>query len=101
MSAICSPESATASFTAVSAWAARGISAERVTLENPAPLTATLHRFSHMRPLPLTRPAACAPSETAAMYVVVQLLEDGLYAPPDLRLGVFRFQQVSGEQRTG
>ena len=33
MSAIRSPESATASFTAVSAWAASGISAERVTLE--------------------------------------------------------------------
>ncbi len=33
MSAICSPESATAPFTASSACAASGISAERVTLE--------------------------------------------------------------------
>src|SRR5438105_8668308 len=48
MSDICSPESETASFTAVNAWAASGISAERVTLEKPTPLTATLHRFSHM-----------------------------------------------------
>src|SRR5438067_1955455 len=46
------PESATASLTAVSAWAASGISAERVTLEKPTPLTATLHRFSHIRPFP-------------------------------------------------
>src|SRR6266851_10295703 len=52
MSDIFSPESATASFTAVSAWAASGTSAERVTWEKPTPLTATLHRFSHMRPLP-------------------------------------------------
>ena len=43
------PNSATASFTAVSACAASGISAERVTLEKPTPLTATLHRFSHMQ----------------------------------------------------
>src|SRR6516225_10890749 len=52
MSDICRPESATASFTAVSACAASGISAERVTFEKPTPLTATLHRFSHMRLLP-------------------------------------------------
>ena len=51
MSDICSPESETASFTAVNAWAASGVSAERVTLEKPTPLTATLHRFSHMWPL--------------------------------------------------
>src|SRR6516162_4382771 len=50
MSDICNPESATASLTAVSAWTASGISAERVTFEKPTPLTATLHRFSHMRP---------------------------------------------------
>src|SRR5437588_9038562 len=42
------PESATASLTAVSAWAASGMSAERETLEKPTPLTATLHRFSHI-----------------------------------------------------
>src|SRR5712664_3781737 len=48
MSNICSPESATASLTAVNAWAASGMSAERVTFEKPTPLTATLHRFSHI-----------------------------------------------------
>src|SRR6201982_464122 len=48
MSDIHSRESATASLRAVSACAASGISAERVTLENPTPLTATLHRLSHI-----------------------------------------------------
>src|SRR6266853_5888270 len=48
MSDISSPESATASLTAVSAWAASGTSAERLTFEKPTPLTATLHRFSHI-----------------------------------------------------
>src|SRR5205823_9322438 len=52
MSDILSPESATASLTAASAWAASGISAERVTFEKPTPLTATLHRFSHMWVIP-------------------------------------------------
>src|SRR5216683_576908 len=33
--------------------------------------------------------------------VVVQLLEDHLDAPPDLRLGIGRFQEVAGEQRAG
>src|ERR1700693_3118488 len=48
MSDIASPLSATAPCTASSAWAASGISAERVTLKNPTPLTAPLQRFSHM-----------------------------------------------------
>ena len=48
MSDMARPESATAPLTASSAWAASGISAERVTFENPTPLTATLHRCSHM-----------------------------------------------------
>src|SRR6478752_6592006 len=52
MSDMCSPESATASFTAVSACAASGISAVRDTFEYPTPLIAILHRFSHIgRPL--------------------------------------------------
>src|SRR5271166_1157178 len=33
--------------------------------------------------------------------VVVQLLEDDLHAPPDLSLGMRRFEQVSGKQRAG
>src|SRR4051794_6432657 len=49
MSDICSPESATASLTAVRACTASGVSAVRDTFENPTPDTATLHRFSHMR----------------------------------------------------
>src|SRR5207244_4546086 len=53
MSDMASPESSTAPLTASSACAARGISAERVTRENPTPLTATLHRCSHMRQLSL------------------------------------------------
>src|SRR5215204_1492237 len=48
MSDMSSPESATASFTAVSACIASGVSAVRDTFENPTPLTAILHRFSHM-----------------------------------------------------
>src|SRR5262245_9872325 len=48
MSARASPESSTAPFTASSACAASGISAERVTREKPTPLTATLHRCSHI-----------------------------------------------------
>ena len=51
MSDRASPESSTAPLTAASACAASGISAERVTREKPTPLTATLHRFSHMRQL--------------------------------------------------
>ena len=70
MSAICSPESATASLTAVKAWAASGMSAERETLEKPTPLTAILHRFSHIESLlSLSRQTSdqhLAPFETAA-----------------------------------
>src|SRR4030095_4899336 len=42
------PESATAPLTAYSAWAASGISAARVALENPTPLNAILQRFFHI-----------------------------------------------------
>src|SRR5437870_1504216 len=102
MSDICSPESATASFTAASAWAASGISAERVTWEKPTPLTATLHRFSHIvaSPPSLGRRRARKP-ELRQGDVVVELLEDDFDAPPDLRLGIRRFQQVAGKQRAG
>ena len=48
LSDIARPESSTAPLTASSACAASGTSAERVTRENPTPLTATLHRCSHM-----------------------------------------------------
>src|SRR6266446_5284641 len=100
MSDILSPESATASCTAVSAWAASGISAERVTLEKPTPLTATLHRFSHMWPLPSVGWRRAREAKLRQGDVVVQLLEDDLDAPPDFRLGIGRFQQVACEQRT-
>src|SRR6516225_12186289 len=97
MSEICSPESATASFTAVSACAASGISAERVILEKPTPLTATLHRFSHMWPLPSLGRIGVREAKLGQCDVVVQLFEDDLHAPPDLRLGIRRLQQVAGE----
>src|SRR5258708_6336607 len=48
MSDSSSPESATASLTAISAWTASGTSAVRETFEKPTPLTATLHRLSHI-----------------------------------------------------
>src|SRR5262249_23057258 len=64
MSDICNPESATASLTAVSAWAASGSSAERLTLAKPTPLTAILQRFSHM--FPSLTPAAVPRGGTAA-----------------------------------
>jgi hypothetical protein len=48
MSDISSPESSTAALAACSACAARGMSADRVMFENPTPLTATLHLFSHI-----------------------------------------------------
>src|ERR1051326_9093601 len=60
MSDIRSPLSATASLTAVSACAASGISAARDTLENPTPLTATLHRLSHIGSL-LNSASSAAP----------------------------------------
>src|SRR5438132_13340167 len=100
MSDICSPESATASLTAVSAWAASGMSAERETFENPTPLTATLHRFSHMWPLPpsLGRRRG-RQTKLRQRDVIVELLEDDLDAPPDLCLGVFGVEQIAGHQR--
>ncbi len=91
MSAICSPESATASLTAVKAWAASGMSAERVTLEKPTPLIATLHRFSHMAATPRE-------AELRQCDAVVQFLENHLDAPADLGLGIFRLQQIAGQQ---
>src|ERR1700676_5629538 len=95
MSSIRRPESATASFTAVNACAASGMSAIRETLENPTPLTAILHRLSHMRCLPLS---PCEP-ELRQRDVVVQFLKENLNAAANLRLGILRLQQVAGEQR--
>src|SRR5262245_681624 len=62
MSAIASPESSTAAWTAWSAYSARGTSADRVILEKPTPLTATLHLFSHIQP-PLRHCVGAGPSE--------------------------------------
>ena len=59
-SAIASPESSTAARTASSACAARGISADRVTFENPTPLRAILQRFSHMTGLLTPTPGGTA-----------------------------------------
>src|SRR5271170_4816099 len=100
MSDICNPESATASLTAVNAWAASGISAERVTREKPTPLTATLHRFSHIG---LSSLGQCHAREAELRQgdVVVQLLEDDLHPPPDLGLGILRLQQIAGEECPG
>src|SRR5215469_1845684 len=100
MSDIFRPESATASFTAVSACAASGISAERVTLENPTPLTATLHRFSHIRASSLSRGGA-AEAELRQGDVLIEFLEHDLYAPPDFRLCIFSIEQIARHQGTG
>src|SRR5437899_12451610 len=48
MSDMASPESSTAPFTAASASAARGISADRVTQEKATALNTTVHRCFHM-----------------------------------------------------
>src|SRR5947208_5117822 len=93
MSDMASPESSTAPLTASSACAARGISAERVTRENPTPLTATLHRCSHMRQISLVRQPELRQRE-----VVVQRLEDHLHATPHLRLRVRSSQQIGRQQ---
>jgi len=97
MSDMVSPESSTAPLTASSACAARGISAERVTRENPTPLTATLHRCSHMRPISLRLLCVVRQAELRQRDVVVQRLEDHLYATPHLRLRVGGLQQISRE----
>src|ERR671922_281951 len=61
-----SPESSTAALTACSACAARGTSADRVILENPTPLTATLHLFSHIQRTSFATTPHLAPAGTAA-----------------------------------
>src|SRR5881628_1960614 len=96
MSDRASPESSTAPLTASSACAARGISAERVTRENPTPLTATLHRCSHMRRVSLR---GARQAELRQRDVVVQRLEDHLHATPDLRLRVGSLEQIGRQQR--
>src|SRR5436190_4859714 len=101
MSDILSPESATASLTAASAWAASGISAERVTFEKPTPLTATLHRFSHICPSHSLGRCQVRETKLRQCDLVVQLLEDDLDAPPDLCCGIGRLQEITGEQRPG
>src|SRR6185503_11298111 len=105
MSDIFRPESSTAPLTASSAWAASGISAERVTFENPTPLTAILHRCSHMPidPPKLVRRGrlrALCQTELRQRDVVVERLEDHFHPPPDLRFRVGRVKQVAGQQRS-
>src|SRR5262245_19253833 len=99
MADIARPESSTAPLTAWSACAASGISAERVTLEKPTPLTATLHRFSHMGVVPSQLRRGPGQPELGQRDVVVERLEDDLHAAPHLRLRVRRLQQVAGEER--
>src|SRR5206468_173325 len=98
MSDMASPESATAPFTASSACAARGTSAERVTRENPTPLTATLHRCSHMRRISSGLPPVAREPELRQGEFVVQRLEDHLHAAPDFRFRIRSLQQVGGQQ---
>src|SRR5437016_6895756 len=100
MSDIASPLSATAPFTASSAWAASGISAERVTLEKPTPLTATLQRFSHMR-LSLCGRRRIRQTKLRQRDVVVERFEDDLDPTSDLRLRIGRVEKIAGEQRAG
>src|SRR5919201_1296401 len=75
MSDMSSPESSTAALTACSACAARGTSADRVMLENPTPLTATLHRFSHIQQPPLRHCVGAGPSEALGATVWAQALQ--------------------------
>src|SRR4029079_16042889 len=91
---IASPESSTAPFTASSACAARGISAERVTRENPTPLTATLHRCSHMRQISSRLRRVARQTELRKRDLVVQWLEDHLHAAAHLRRRVGRLEKV-------
>src|SRR2546425_3155652 len=100
MSDMASPESSTAPFTASSACAARGISAERVTREKPTPLTATLHRCSHMRQISLRLLRVVRQPELRQRDVVVQRCEDHLHATPHLRLRVRSLQQIASQQRS-
>src|SRR5256885_4861189 len=101
MSDMARPESSTAPLTASRACAASGISAERVTLENPTPLTATLHRCSHMRSVSLELPGVARRPELRQRDVVVQRLEDHLDATSYFRLGVRSLQEIRGQQRSG
>src|SRR5947209_9990607 len=80
MSDMARPESSTAPLTASRACAASGISAERVTLENPTPLTATLHRCSHMRSVPLELPCVERQPDLRQRDVEVQRHEEHLHA---------------------
>src|SRR6267142_544106 len=98
MSDMFKPESSTAPLTASSACAARGISAERVTRENPTPLTATLHRCSHMRQISLRLRRVVRQPELRQRDVVVQRLEDHLDAAPHLRLRIRSLQQIGGQE---
>ena len=60
------------------------------------------HRTARVAPAQLDASAA-TPREAELRQgdVVVQLLEDHFHPPPDLGLGVLRFQQIAGEQRAG
>src|SRR5262249_42636233 len=99
MSDIARPESSTAPFTASSACAASGISAERVTRENPTPLTATLHRSPHMWISCPPRLRVARQVELRQRDVVVQPFERHFDAASHLRLGVRSVEQIRCHQR--
>src|SRR5258705_3581168 len=96
MSDMASPESSTAPFTASSACAARGSSAERVTREKPTPLTATLHRCSHMRRVSLRPPRVAREPELRQGGVVVQGAKEHLHTTPHPRFRVGGLPQNCG-----
>src|SRR5438132_936663 len=89
MSDMSSPESSTAALTACSACAASGTSADRVILENPTPLTATLHLFSH---IPHPSFATSTASRCCARLVAPPYWRGQLqYAVPSLARGKLLF----------
>src|SRR5207245_4857405 len=88
MSDMARPESSTAPLTASRACAASGISAERVTWENPTPLPAPLHRCSHMRSVSLELPGLARQPDLRQRDVVVVRLAANLARMAYWRLGL-------------
>src|SRR5205085_11525572 len=94
MSQRLSTDCASAAFSAVSARATSGISAQRVTFEKPTPLMATLHRFSHIWRFLLLGPHG-SEAKLRQRDLVVQFLENHLDPPPDFHVGVYSVQEIA------